>query len=125
MPSWISRVINVPAVLMLIFGIALLALPLSVAPFWPGELTALTARAIGAWLTALGVAAAQMAWENDYRRSRAALFSYAVLVVLQLLAVARYPDEVAGSGASLWFYLLFLGSMGVVAATTIRGALRH
>lgn len=125
LPLWVRWLIVVQAVVMLVIGIALLVVPLSVAPFWPWELTALTGRAIGAWLTALGVAAAQMAWENDYRRIRAALFSYALLVVLQLLAIARYPDEVAGSGARLWTYLLFLGSMGLVAAATIRGALRH
>lgn len=125
LPQWVRVVLGVQALVMVGLGIALLVVPLSVIPFWPWELTALTGRAIGAWLTALGVAAAQMAWENDYRRSRAALFSYALFVVLQLLVIARYPDEVAGSGASLWVYLLFLGSMGLVAGVTIRRALRH
>jgi hypothetical protein len=123
--QWVRILLAVQAVVMAGVGIALLVVPESVAPFWPWDLTALTGRAIGAWLTSLAVAAAQMAWENDYRRSRAALFSYGLLVVLQLLAIARYPNEVAGSGASLWMYLLFLGSMGLVAVATIRGAMRH
>lgn len=123
-PQWVRVVLGIQAAVMAVLGIALLVVPETVAPLWPWALTALTGRAIGAWLTALGVAAAQMAWENDYRRSRPAFFSYALLVVLQLLALARYPNEVAGSGFSLWLYLLFLLSMGVVAVATIRGAMQ-
>jgi uncharacterized protein YjeT (DUF2065 family) len=122
---WVRGLLIAQALIMVVLGIALLVVPTSVSPYWPWELTPLTGRAIGAWLTSLGVAAAQTAWENDYRRTRSALFSYALLVVLQLLALSRYPNEVAGSGLSLWLYLLFLGSMGVVAVATIRNALRH
>ncbi len=122
---WVRGLLIAQALIMVVLGIVLLVIPTSVAPYWPWELTPLTGRAIGAWLTSLGVAAVQTAWENDYRRTRSALFSYALLVVLQLLALSRYPNEVAGSGLSLWLYLLFLGSMGVVAVATIRNALRH
>lgn len=121
---WVRGMLIVQALIMGVIGIALLVVPTTVAPYWPWELTPLTGRAIGAWLTALGVAAAQMVWENDYARIRSALFSYALLVVLQLLALARYPNEVAGSGVSLWLYVLFLASMGLVAVVTIRQALR-
>jgi hypothetical protein len=122
---WVRGLLIAQALIMVVLGIALLVVPTSVAPYWPWALTELTGRAIGAWLTSVGVAAAQTAWENDYQRTRSALFSYALLVVLQLLALSRYPNEVAGSGLSLWLYLLFLTSMGVVAVATIRGALRR
>lgn len=125
LPQWARGLLVVQSLIMMGLGIALLLVPETVAPFWPWSLTALTGRAIGAWLTALGVAALHMAWENDYRRSRAALFSYGILVVLQFVAIARYPNEVIGSGIRLWLYLLFLASMGVVAFATIRGAMRR
>jgi hypothetical protein len=124
LPTWVRGILVVQGVIMFAFGLWLLVAPTLAAPYWVWELTPLTARAIGAWLTALGVAAAHMAWENDYRRVRPAMFSYALLVCLQLVAVARYPNEVVASGARLWVYLLFLGSMAVVSVATIRHALR-
>lgn len=120
LPRWIRALLGVQGVIMLGIGIALLIVPLSVAPLWPWALTELTGRAIGAWLTALGVAALHSTWENDFHRIRPAIFSYGLLVILQLIAVVRYPDEVSGSGLRLGLYMLFLASMAVVPIALIR-----
>jgi len=45
------------AAVLLLYGIALLAVPLYAAMWWPWQLSELTARAVGAWLIGLGWAA--------------------------------------------------------------------
>src|SRR5207302_275967 len=53
---------------MLAFGVGLFAIPDIIAPSWPWTLTTLTARAIGAWLIGIGVAALHANRENDVSR---------------------------------------------------------
>lgn len=96
------------AALMLVLGLALMLAPLTAAGLWPWELTALTGRAVGAWLIGLGLAAAQAAWENDLGRARVMMISAVVFCLLQLLAIARYPAVPAWAGPSAWLYLAFL-----------------
>jgi uncharacterized membrane protein YeaQ/YmgE (transglycosylase-associated protein family) len=88
--------------------------PEAVAPYWPWSLTPLTGRAIGAWLFAIGFAAATSVWENDLERVRIAFIAYAVIGVLQLIALARFASDLNWSSAGAWLYLLFLVSLVVV-----------
>jgi hypothetical protein len=95
LPGWLRAVLAVQALALVGVGLALFIAPLDVATdIWPWKLTPLTGRVVGAWLMALGVGAAQVIVENDWRRSRAAAFSYAVFGALELVVLARYSDEV-------------------------------
>ncbi len=111
------------ATVMLLLGAALLIAPTSIAPStWPWVLSALTGRAIGAWLLGLGVAAAQVAWENDFSRHQSAFVAYCALAVLQLIAVARFAtsthpvtgaDVLDWGSPQIWLYVSFLLSLGL------------
>jgi hypothetical protein len=92
-------------------GIALFAAPGTVAPWWPWKLTPLVARATGAWLISLGVAAAHALYERDARRLFPASFGYVLLAVLQFIALARYPGRFEWSSPSGVIYLVFLATM--------------
>ncbi|MFN2488272.1 MAG: hypothetical protein ABR529_00715 [Actinomycetota bacterium] len=92
-------------------GIVLFVAPEATSGTWPWALTPLTARAIGAWLLGIGVAVAHVLRENDLLRVRPAMVSYAVLGVLQLVALARYTAELDWDRAPAWLYLAFLVSM--------------
>lgn len=123
LPTWVRAVLVVQAVVMLPIGAGLFFLPLTVAPIWPWGLTALTGRAIGAWLVSIGVIAAHAAYENDWRRLRSFAVSYTTLAVLQLLALLRFGGEIDWAGPGGWLYLLFLLSIGAVGLTgLLRGA---
>ena len=99
---------------LLLLGAALFLAPQRAAPLWPWSLTALTARAIGAWLAGLGVAAAQATWENDWTRVRVVMFSEALFGLLQVVALVRYPDVVAWGGTGTWLYLaLLIGTLAI------------
>lgn len=108
LPPWIRWGLGVHGALMLLLGLALFLAPTQVAPLWPWTLSALTGRAVGAWLLGLGVAAAQVAWENDWPRAQIAMISYALFGLLQLIALARYPDTVGWGDPRTWLYLLYV-----------------
>ena len=109
---------------MLAVGAALFVAPLGAGVLWPWELTPLTGRAVGAWLIGLGVAAAHMARERDWRRVLPASAMFAVFGALELVVLFRFLGDVVWSGVRAWIYLLFLLSMlavglyGLYAART-------
>lgn len=105
-------------------GAALFVSPGTVDAVWPWALTPLTGRAVGAWLLGLGVAAGHMALGNDLRRIRGGLAAYAVLSVLQLVALGRYPDAVDWAGASAWVYVAFLAGLAAAGLAGTASALR-
>ena len=121
MPGWIRLVFAIQSAVMVLLGIALFVAPAVTAEvFWPWQLSALTGRAIGAWLIGVGVAAGHIAWENDWPRVRAGTLSLAVFAGLELVALARsalarspaYEQPVVGWGdPRAWIYLLVLLSL--------------
>ncbi|MFP3853332.1 MAG: hypothetical protein ACLFWD_03450 [Anaerolineales bacterium] len=122
LPSWTRGLLGLHAAIMLPMGIALLLFPLATASIWPWDLTALTGRAIGAWLTSIGVIAVHAVFENDWSRLRGFTVTYGLFAVLQLLALLRFGNEVEWGTAAAWVYLLVLLSIGVVgAAGTVQG----
>lgn len=103
------------AALMLAVGLGLLLAPLVVGPFWPWRLTPLTGRAIGAWLIGIGIAAGQLAIENDWSRVRAAVHSFLIFAGLELLVLVRYGSTLDWGTANSWAYLVFLLSLLAVS----------
>ena len=69
------------------------------------------AQATGAWLISLGVAAGHAVLERCARRLRPAAVGYVLLVVLQCIALARYPHQFAWGSASGIVYLIVLATM--------------
>lgn len=121
LPTWTRGVLVTQAVIMVPIGAGLFFAPLVVAPIWPWELTALTGRAIGAWLLSIGVIAAHAGYENDWGRLRSFTASYTMLAVLQLLALVRFGSEIDWASPAGWVYVLFLLSIGVVGLAGLIG----
>lgn len=111
LPGWLCGLLAVQAVGLFGLGVALFAVPDQAAPLWPWKLTTLVAQATGAWLISLGVAAAHAVRERCARRLRPAAVGYVLLVVLQCVALARYPHQFAWGSASGIVYLIVLASM--------------
>lgn len=128
LPTGVLVVLAVQAGTLLGFGLTLFVAPQVTAPLWPWALSPLTGRAVGAWLLGLGVAAAQACVEDDWRRIGAAMRSYTLLGVLELVALARYPDAVDWTGPGGWVYVAFLVSIlavGLAGWYATRPALRR
>lgn len=124
LPTWTRVVLVTQAVIMLPTGAGLFFFPLAVAPIWPWGLTALTGRAIGAWLISIGVITAHAVYENDWGRLQPFAVSYTLLAVMQLLALLRFGSEIDWAAPAGWVYVLFLFSIGVVGLSGLlrRGA---
>jgi len=124
MPGPMRRALIGQAAVMLPLGTALLFAPTSVGPsIWPWGLSALTGRAIGAWVIAMGIAAGQAAWEEDLLRLRGAMLALGTFGTLQLVAVVRFAgadhpvtgDPVLDWGdLRTWVYVGFVFSLGAV-----------
>jgi hypothetical protein len=116
LPSWMTWVLAALGTTLAAAGIALLLQPEDTADLWPWALTPLTGRVIAAWLAGIGVAAAAAAWQGCWRRFYPVAAWLAAIAVLQLVAVARYNDEVDWDQPYGWIYV------GVVLVVLAVGA---
>jgi hypothetical protein len=120
LPRWLRAVLIAEALLLGAVGAGLFAAPERTSALWPWALTPLTARAVGAWLVGIGIAAAHSASENDFRRVRPAAVSYVLLGVLHGVVVARYPDQIEW-GVGAWVYVAII-ALSVVVGVYAWGA---
>lgn len=122
LPTWLRLAVGMEGAIMLWLGLLMLPIPEIGIAIWPWTLSALTSRAIGAWMLGLGIAAVHLVLENDFYRVRPVLVSSVVFGVLEFIALARYPDVMDYSSPKTWLYLLFLltilivGSLGLLAS---------
>jgi hypothetical protein len=107
------------ALILIPFGLALLLVPQLVIPVWPWVLTPLTARAIGAWGFALGIAMIHAIWERDRNRVRVATWGIATFGILELIAIARYPADITWGLPQAWLYLGFMLFVAIFGVTSV------
>ena len=108
---------------MLALGAALLAAPVQVAKLWP--LTALTGRAVGAWLVGLGIIAAQACHADRYEVVAVAFPAVTVYAALQLAVLAGFARSMHWDQAPVWCYGLFLASLLAVGVAGLTGVIRR
>lgn len=114
MPQWYRRSCAVLGCPVLVAGVALYAFPGPVGAHWPWPLTPIAAQTVAAWLIALAVLLGSVAAEGDALRCRPASVGMVVLAILQLAALARYPQTVHGPAAVAWVALVIaVGLSGV------------
>lgn len=96
------------AVVALMVGLALFALPQAMAQVWPWPLTPLTSRTIGSGFVAVAAGSFQFLREKDWVRTRIGTVPYALIGALHLLALLRYHATVDWSRPASWAYLAFM-----------------
>lgn len=121
LPDALRWLVGIQGLALAVAGVALLVAPTGFgAALWPWEVTALTGRAIGAWLVSLAVAAFHAVIENGARRLRPAAWAYIVFFLLQLWALARYPGDFRWDSTPGVVYLIFLASTVAVGISALR-----
>lgn len=96
--------------------------PTSAAEVWPWAITPFAARAIAAWLVAIGWAALQAVVENDTDRVRPAAATFAALGILLLGGLVRGSSHFDWGGPASWSYLtVVVASVAVGVAGFARG----
>jgi hypothetical protein len=116
LPLWFRLIMGTQGAVMLLLGLGLLLMPESFAPLWAWIVPPLAARAIGAWLIGLGVAAIQSVIENDWLRVRPAMISYMLYGFLQVVNLLRYPTAkgLDWGQPKTWLYCIFILSILLV-----------
>jgi hypothetical protein len=108
LPIWLAAVLTGQGAIMLVVGVVLFVSPARAATLWPWPLTPLTARVVAAWLIAFGIASVLALVERDLERLEISAVAYLLFGLLQLLALARYPDTVRWGSAAATAYLVLL-----------------
>ncbi len=116
LPRTLTAALIAQGTVMLATGIALFVSPTRMARSWPWPLTPLTARAIGAWFLALGIAAFHAILERDLPRLRPAAITYFAFAILEFSAVLRFRDDMDWDSGWSWVYLAWLASIAIVGA---------
>ena len=98
-PRWFRVGSAAIGALLVIVGAILFVAPSSAGDLWAWTLTPLTARAAAAWLVGQGLVLVTIARDGDWLRARWAFLSIIGLVVLQGVALARYPGTFELGGA--------------------------
>lgn len=124
LPGWLAAVLTGQGAVLLVVGAALFARPGTAGTLWPWPLTPLTARVVAAWLVAFGVAAVLALRERDLERLEIGAVAWTAFGLLQLLALARYGDEVRWGTAAATGYLLFLVTVAPTGAAGWWAAVR-
>jgi hypothetical protein len=119
LPRWLTTLVAVQALVLLPLGAYLLLAPEDASALWPWDLTALTARATGAWVLSLGVAAAHAVIERDVGRLQPAAVAYLTFGVLQAIALLRYPDTPDWADPAAIAYAAFLASAVIAGGATL------
>ena len=129
MPVWLAGIVTAQGAIMLAVGVTLFLFPGTASTVWPWQLTPLTARMVAAWLIAFGAAAMLALWERDLERLEIAAVAYTVFGLLQLVALARYSDQVRWGSAAATIYLVVLLTVPLTGAlgwwTSVRGRRRR
>ena len=118
-PIWITSVLAALATILVGASVALYLQPEETADLWPWDLTPLTGRAIGAWLAAIGTAAALAAWEGCWRRFYPIAAWFAAAGALQLLALAIHSDDIEWGDPYGWVYLAIVVVVTAVGAADL------
>ncbi len=116
LPRWLTVLLLAEGVTMFAVGTVLFVSPGLIG--WPWPLSALTSRAIGAWLVSFGLAAGLAVAERDLDRLRAPTIAYLVFGVAELAALARFADTLAWDDPAAWVYL---GALVLVVLTGAAG----
>ncbi|HSH01333.1 MAG TPA: hypothetical protein VLL52_02365 [Anaerolineae bacterium] len=125
LPNWYRGLLSAQGGAMILLGVLMFIWPVQVAVVWPWALSALTGRAVGAWLVGIGLTLAHSGWENDWRHIYSSCVSSAVLGILQLLALWRFADSIHPltgeivinwNQPAIWIYLIFFLSTGLAGA---------
>jgi hypothetical protein len=115
-PVVLRAALAVESVVLFAVGAVISVTPSTATTLWPWTLTPLTARVVGAWLVAFGVATALAALAGDLERLRTATIAYTLFGALQLVVVLLHREHVAWDRPVAWLYV------AVALAVVLTGA---
>jgi hypothetical protein len=127
LPRWWRTCAWVGGVGSIATGAFLFLFPNAAADIWSWPLTRLTAQVLGSWFVASGLVMAWAAHEDDRWRLLVPALGFTALGPVQLVAIARFSEEIDFGNPQIWGHMVFLvgvtalGAVGtVMAARAVR-----
>ena len=108
LPAWMRGGFVILSACALLSGLGLFFAPEAMSKLWPWAVPPLAARALGAWLSAFGVACGALVTENDIQHGAGTSSSLCAFCVLQLIVLVRYASAVEWGKPLAIAYVLFL-----------------
>jgi hypothetical protein len=113
------------AAISFVVGLALFLLPEAMSSVWPWSLTPLTGRVIGGWVLSGAFLYGMIAREPVLERTRIALTSVAIVMVLLLIGAGVHHVAFDGPAISIAVYIAHSAAAGSVALFTLLAAVRE
>jgi hypothetical protein len=111
----LRNLLVVQATVLTAVGAVLLFSPTGLGEWWPWPLTALTGRAIGAWLVGLGIGTVHARLLNHPIEVAPLAVSGVFFAVLQGVGLVRYGDELDGVDLAGVAYVLAIVAVGMIS----------
>ncbi|HXJ63077.1 MAG TPA: hypothetical protein VNN79_04925 [Actinomycetota bacterium] len=124
LPAWWRNCAWVGGVGAVVVGAFLFLLPQAAINIWSWPLNRLTAQVLGSWFVASGLVMAWAAHENDKWRLLVPALGFTVLGPVQLIAIARFSDDIDFGNLQIWGHLAFLVGVTVLGVIGLVWALK-
>ncbi|HEY1238378.1 MAG TPA: hypothetical protein VGE91_08565 [Solirubrobacterales bacterium] len=122
LPGLLRRALVIEGGALVVVGALLLLAPGAADDIWPWALSALTSRAIGAFLFGIGVAALIAARDDDPLSFRGAAGAYTALGLLQLLALNLHIPDLGDRPLATTLYAVFWVAVALTGGYGLRAA---
>jgi hypothetical protein len=125
LPGWLYWLFAVCGSGLAAGALAIFVFPALLIPFFPWQLTPLTARSLSGWLMIVGTMMLSMLRENHRTRSRLATLMLILLLPALLVQIARYAGQVSWSSPVLWLSFCLFGIIGCCGLFLANGSWRE
>ncbi|MEZ4513909.1 MAG: hypothetical protein R3C62_18725 [Chloroflexota bacterium] len=123
-PQQLHRPLRIGGGGLTLFATLVFLVPTLLIPYFPWQLTPLTARSLSGWLIAVGTLMLSISHENSLTRVRLATPMLILILPIQLLQMSRFADQVNWASPALWLSLLLFGVVGYVGLALANGRWR-
>jgi hypothetical protein len=124
LPIWLKRILVILGGFLAVGAALVFLFPSLLIPFFPWQLTPLTARSLSGWLMAVGTLMLAMYLENDLTRARLATPMLILILPALLLQMFRYANQVDWTNVVLWVGLILFAVIGFCGLYLANGSWR-
>jgi hypothetical protein len=125
LPVWLYWLFAVCGSGLAVAATVIFVFPALLIPFFPWQLTPLTARSLSGWLMIVGTMMLSMFRENHRTRSRLAALMLILLLPALLVQITRYAGEVNWSSPVLWLSMILFAVIGCCGLYLANGSWRE
>jgi hypothetical protein len=125
LPIWFKVILILLGGALTLFALLVFIFPNLLIPFFPWQLTPLTARSLCAWLMAISTLMLSMSFQPSRTQTRLATPMLIILLPVLLLQMLRYADQVNWLNPALWLSMMLFAIIGLCGLVLAIGSWRE